>query len=76
VNDPAINAAITAAEGVVGEAARARAWANIDRMLVDRAVAIPWQFSKATHLESKDVRGINDLWNAGAWDYAYTSLKP
>ena len=39
------------------------------------AAAIPWAFIKNPTIESHDVRGINDLWNAGYWDYAYTSLK-
>ncbi|HUO69212.1 MAG TPA: hypothetical protein VMU39_00425 [Solirubrobacteraceae bacterium] len=44
-------------------------------MLVDDAVSIPWEFIKNPTIKSRDVRGVNDLWNAGFWDYAYTSLK-
>jgi hypothetical protein len=29
----------------------------------------------AEAIESKNVAGVGDLWNSGAWDYAYTSLK-
>jgi peptide/nickel transport system substrate-binding protein len=75
VNDPKINAAMKAAEKTVGDANRAAAWANIDKMLVDQAVAVPWVFDKQANIESKDVRGINDLWDIGEWDYSYTSLK-
>jgi peptide/nickel transport system substrate-binding protein len=76
VNDPAINAAMKAAEDVIGPTPRANAWAKIDRALVANAVAIPWLFGKQGSIRSRKVRGINDLWNAGAWDYAYTSLLP
>jgi peptide/nickel transport system substrate-binding protein len=76
VNDPRINAAMRAAEQTVGDTARASAWAGVDRMLVDQAVAVPWVFDKSPLIESKDVRGINDLWNLGSWDYNYTSLRP
>jgi peptide/nickel transport system substrate-binding protein len=75
VDDPQINAAMKAAEKTVGEQARAQAWANVDKLLVSKAVAIPWVFDKQGNIESKDVRGINDLWDIGEWDYDYTSLK-
>lgn len=75
VNDPQINAAMRAAERIVGVDSRARAWAQIDRMLVASAAAVPYLFSKQPWIKSRDVRGINDLWNSGAWDYSYTSLK-
>ena len=75
VNNLRINAAMRAAEQVVGVRARAAAWAKIDRMLVGIAAAIPWAFTKQPLIESSDVRGINDVWNGGTWDYSYTSLK-
>jgi peptide/nickel transport system substrate-binding protein len=75
VDDPQINAAMKAAEKTVGQQARAQAWANIDNLLVAKAVAVPWVFDKQGNIESKDVRGINDLWDVGEWDYDYTSLK-
>ncbi len=75
VNDPTINAAMVKASQVVGTAARAQAWAKIDDMLVNLAVAVPWSFDKQPNIESADVRGINDLWNTGNWDWSYTSLK-
>jgi len=75
VNNPQINTAMKGAEKIVGESARARAWANIDRMLVGIAAAVPWAFIINPTIESGNVRGINDDANAGYWDYAYTSLK-
>jgi peptide/nickel transport system substrate-binding protein len=75
VNDPQINAAMRTAENAVGASAREHAWANIDRMLVAHAVAIPWAFTNQPVIRSRDVRGINDLWNVGVWDYSYTSLR-
>jgi peptide/nickel transport system substrate-binding protein len=75
VNNAQINRAMKAAEQLISLPARARAWAHIDRTLVDTAAAIPWEFIRNPTIESADVRGINDLWNAGYWDYSYTSLK-
>jgi peptide/nickel transport system substrate-binding protein len=75
VNNPQINAAIKSAALVTEPTARALAWANVDQMLVDQAVAIPEDFDSQAHLEGKNVAGVNQLWNAGAWDLDFTSLK-
>ena len=75
VNVPQINRAMDAAELIVGTKARASAWAKIDEELVAQAVAIPYDFEKQPNIESSNVAGVGDLWNGGAWDYAYTSLK-
>ncbi|HLJ02867.1 MAG TPA: ABC transporter substrate-binding protein [Solirubrobacteraceae bacterium] len=70
-----IDIAMKAAEGTVGDSARAAAWAKVDQMLVADAVAAPWNFVKQPQIESKDVNGILDLWNVGSFDYAWTWLK-
>ncbi len=75
VNDPQINAAIKQAALVADPTARAQAWANVDKMLVDQAVAIPEDFDNQPNLESKNVAGVNQIWNTGTWDVNFTSLK-
>jgi len=75
VNVPHINQAMEAAELVVGSKARANAWAKIDEELVAQAAAIPYDWDKVAKIESRNVAGVGDLWNGGAWDYAFTSLK-
>jgi peptide/nickel transport system substrate-binding protein len=75
VNDPQINTAMDKAALVADPTARAQAWANVDKMLVDQAVAIPEDFDNQANIESKDVAGVNMLWNTGTWDLDYTSLK-
>ncbi len=75
VNDPAINAAMVKAAAVVDPAARDQAWANVDKMLVDQASAIPETFENQPNVESKNVAGVNQLWNQGTWDFNFTSLK-
>jgi peptide/nickel transport system substrate-binding protein len=72
---PKINAAMSAAEDIVGTGARATAWAKIDNELVEDAAAIPFDWDKAPNIEGADVHGVGDIWNEGAWDYTYTSLK-
>jgi ABC-type transport system substrate-binding protein len=60
---------------VVDPTKRYQAWANVDKLLVDKAVAIPEYFANQANIESKDVQGVNDLWDTGTWDLAFTSLK-
>jgi len=75
VDIPEVNKAMEAAEPIVGTTARAAAWANIDRELVAQAVAVPYDWEKEPNIESKNVDGVGNLWNAGSWNYAFTSLK-
>jgi peptide/nickel transport system substrate-binding protein len=75
VNDPQVNAAIKAAALVTDPTARAQAFANVDKMLVDKAVAIPEDFDNQPNIESKNVAGVNQLWDEGDWDLSFTSLK-
>jgi hypothetical protein len=70
-----IDQAMKKAELATGTANRAAAWAKVDEMLVANAVAVPWYFTIQPNLEAANVRGINDLWNIGSWDYAWSSLK-
>jgi|HubBroStandDraft_2_1064218.scaffolds.fasta_scaffold00261_2 peptide/nickel transport system substrate-binding protein len=74
-NDPKVNAAMKAAETTQGKEARAAAWGKIDDELVENAAAIPYDWEKSPRLEGKDVHGVAMLWNEGAWDYSFTSLK-
>jgi peptide/nickel transport system substrate-binding protein len=75
VNDPQINAAMQQAALVSQPDARAQAFANVDKMLVDQAVAIPEDFDNQANIRSANVLGVNQLWNEGTWDLDYTSLK-
>jgi peptide/nickel transport system substrate-binding protein len=75
VNNPAINAAMVKASVTQGTAANNAAWAKVDDLLVQNAVAIPWIWDNQPNIEAANVRGINDLWNVGSWDYVFTSLK-
>jgi peptide/nickel transport system substrate-binding protein len=75
LNDPAINNAMTAAAAISDPTASAQAWGNIDKELVNTAAALPLEWDTQPNIESKDVAGVNDLWNVGSWDFMFTSLK-
>lgn len=74
-NVPQINAAMSKAETIQGESARASAWAKIDEELVENAAAIPFDWDKQPNIEGSEVAGVGDLWDVGEWDYSWTSLK-
>src|SRR4051794_24382642 len=73
LNDPAIDAAMNKASTLRGDE-RAKAWADIDKMIVEQAPAVPFLWDKTTVLESKDVQGAGNQYYDG-WDLAFTSLK-
>jgi peptide/nickel transport system substrate-binding protein len=75
LNDPAINAAMTKASLIVDPTASAEAWGKIDEMLVNTAAALPEEFDNQPNIESKDVAGVNALWDVGEYDFDFTSLK-
>lgn len=75
VNIPKINQAMEAAEPLVGTSARAAAWGKIDAELVEEAAAVPLSFGRGIVVESKDVAGVQDVWNGGAWDLNFSSLR-
>jgi peptide/nickel transport system substrate-binding protein len=74
-NVPKINAAMAAAELIVGKEARAKAWAKIDEELVEDATDIPFDWDKEPNIEGKGVNGVGALWDEGEWEYSWTSLK-
>jgi peptide/nickel transport system substrate-binding protein len=74
-NDPQINKAMDAAVSITDPTQSAAAWAKIDEMLVNQAVAVPYDFGNQPVIESHDVAGVAQVWNDGAWDYSFTSLK-
>ena len=75
VNHPDINSAMVTAANTVDPTAAAQAWANVDKMLVNQAVAIPEDFDNQANIESGNVAGVDDLWDTGSWDFMFTSLK-
>jgi peptide/nickel transport system substrate-binding protein len=74
LNDPKINKAMDKAETIVDAAERAKAWADIDKMVTGTAGAIPWQWDKTVLVKSTNVKAVINEANA-AWDLAFTSLK-
>jgi peptide/nickel transport system substrate-binding protein len=71
---PEINQAMEEAEALTDPGARAQAWADINRMITEQAVGIPYVWDKQANLRSEDVAGVINKWNA-TWDLSFTGLK-
>ena len=63
LNDPAINDAINKDAGITNLTARYQAFAQVDKMIVDSAAAIPEVWSDNALLEGSKVKGVLDPWN-------------
>ena len=74
LDDPEINKAMNDAEVLIEPAERAKAWAEIDRMITEQVPAVNWIWDKAPNIRSSNVQGVVDEGN-GLWDFAHTSLK-
>src|SRR4051794_3251771 len=74
LKDQAIDDAMTKASLIPAGAKRDQAWADINRMIVAQAPAIPYSWDDSFQLESKNVRGaMNGYPTPGA--LAFSSLK-
>ena len=74
LDDPAVNKAMAKAVLVNDPTARAQAWGKIDDQITALAPAIPWVWDNQGNIESGDVNGVNNLFNAN-WDLSYTSVQ-
>ena len=73
LDDPTINKAIDQAVYVDDPDERAEAWGKIDDKITAQAPAIPWVWDNQANIESANVAGVINLFNAN-WDLIYTSL--
>jgi peptide/nickel transport system substrate-binding protein len=74
LNDPTLNKAMDKAETIVGDKARAQAWADIDKQVMGTASALTWMWDKPLLVRSANVNGVINQANA-AWELSAMSLK-
>ena len=74
LDDPKINAAMKKAVLIDDPDARAEAWGKIDDEIMAQAPAVPWVWDNQANIESSDVAGVINQFNAN-WDLSFTSLK-
>jgi len=72
LDDPDINKAMNAAAQVTDPAQRRKAWADINKMLVDAAPAIPEIWASNALVKGKQVKGVLDKWNDN-WNLSFSA---
>lgn len=75
-NDLVFDAALEREARLVEPASREQGWGAVDNGLVTEAIGIPYAWIRAVAIESPDVAGVTDVWNRGAWDLSFSSLRP
>jgi peptide/nickel transport system substrate-binding protein len=73
-DNPKINAAMNSASQITNEAQRLKAWANINKMLVMDAPAIPEVWSSNALVKGSTVHPVLDKWNDD-WNLSFSSTK-
>ena len=73
LDDPKIEQAFEDAAVLTEPAERARAYAEINKMIVAQAPGIPYVWDKQASVRSKDVNGVITQFNS-VWDLSFTSL--
>jgi peptide/nickel transport system substrate-binding protein len=71
---PEINQAITQAKEEADPDARAQAWADVNKMVVDQAPAIPYMWDYSVGATSPNVRGVQNDYST-IWDLNFTSVE-
>jgi peptide/nickel transport system substrate-binding protein len=74
-NDPQLNAQMDAAEKLTDPAARATAWANLDKEITGQAYVITWLWDNEVGFHSTNVNGVQWAFNGNDWDLTASSLK-
>jgi peptide/nickel transport system substrate-binding protein len=74
LDDPKINAAMDAAAKVKDPAARRKAWANVNKMLVMAAPAVPEIWSSNALVKGTQVKAVLDKWNDD-WNLSFSAPK-
>jgi peptide/nickel transport system substrate-binding protein len=73
-DNPQINAAMDKAAQITDPTARRKAWADIDKMLVMDAPAIPEIWSSNALLKGTSVKGVLDKWNDD-WNLSFSAAN-
>jgi peptide/nickel transport system substrate-binding protein len=72
LNDPKINAALNKDAAITNESQRLKAFAQVDKMIVADAPAIPEVWSDNALLEGTKVKGVLDPWNDD-WNLSFSA---
>jgi peptide/nickel transport system substrate-binding protein len=73
-DDTKLNKKMDNAESLTDNAARGKAWGQLDRELTGRVYYITWLWDNQIQFASKNVKGVRNNFNSD-WDLTHTSLK-
>jgi peptide/nickel transport system substrate-binding protein len=73
LDDAAINKAMDQAVYIDDPTERAQTWGKLDDQIMAQAPAVPWVWDNQSNIESGNVAGVINLFNAN-WDLSFTSL--
>jgi peptide/nickel transport system substrate-binding protein len=73
LDNPQIDKAMRDASTISDPGDRAKAWANVDKLITEQAPVVMWQWSKDAKLKGKKVHGVMAQWNSD-WDLSWSSL--
>jgi peptide/nickel transport system substrate-binding protein len=74
-NEPTLNQEMDAAEQLVDPAQRASAWSKIDNQVTASAFVVPWLWDSAIMLASKNVHGVQWVFNGSDWDLTASYIQ-
>lgn len=74
LDDPKLEKQFEEASILVDPAERARAYAEINKVITAQAPAVPYVWDKQANVRSKDVNGVISEFNS-VWDLSFVSLK-
>ncbi len=75
VNNPTLNTQMQAAEQLTDPAARATAWANLDKEITSQVYVVTWLWDNEVGFHSTNVQGVQWPFNGNDWDLTASSLK-
>jgi peptide/nickel transport system substrate-binding protein len=75
VDDSALNAKINQAKQITDPDESAKAWADLDKEVTDKSYFIAWLWDNDVVLASTNVKVVPSMFNSGAADLAFSSLK-
>ncbi len=75
VNVPALNTQMQAAAQLTNTAARATAWANLDKEITSQVYVVTWLWDNEVGFHSTNVQGVQWPFNGNDWDLTASSLK-
>jgi peptide/nickel transport system substrate-binding protein len=71
---PEINRGLNEVQVINDPEERAQAWGELDSQIMAQAPAIPWTWDNQVNIQSTDVAGVINKFNAN-WDLSFTSLE-